>query len=164
MRVLHGHSGGDVIDAEQLLDVHLAVAHVLGVDAYEVGAGDVDAAVGKHPFLEGHVLGVHLFVGGGAAFHLVDGVAASGLAEDIDGAEAALVGEGGLADVVGAVGDALLGALEHGLHIEVAGRGVGRHFGEGTEQSHGEVAHLVAGGEPCLRGGVNHLFSGFVRA
>ena len=162
--VFHLHRLGDVVDAEQLLDIDGSMANILVVDAHEVSAGDFDAALGEHPFLEGHILRIYLLVGRSAAFHLVDGVSVVAFAEDIHRAIAPPVGEGSLADVLGAVIETLLRALKHRLDVKVAVFSLGGDIGIGAEQSPGEVAHAGASSKAALRGVVNLLFCRLIGA
>ena len=55
---IHGLFDTNVLhidDDEELLNVECPVTHIFGVEANEVGACDVDAALGEHPFLIGDV-------------------------------------------------------------------------------------------------------------
>ena len=109
--------------------------------------------MGQHPLLVGNILGINLhlvFLGtfvvfrSRTALHLIDGITASCLTENIHCTITALEGKRGLTDVLRTIAETLLRLVEHRFQVECAISLERGNLNIVAKEVHGKVAHLVA--------------------
>ena len=127
VRVKGRNRRSDIVDAEQLVNLHVALPHILIVDIDDIDTDDLQAARLQHPALIGGVPEIDVLELR-TRFYFIDFISVRGLMQNVHRAVAAILGECRLADIFRSLRKKFFGIPEHSGNIQPPFRRIGGRF------------------------------------